>query len=99
MYKPDSVLENKTHKILFDFEIGTDHLIPTRRLDRVINKNKKENLKSWKLEDRLKSSKLQHCWDRLEYWEKFWKDLRRLAVIQTPVKNHPLTLVWKNLKE
>ena len=26
-------------------------------------------------------------------------DLRRLAVIQTPVKNHQLTLMWKTLKE
>ena len=26
-------------------------------------------------------------------------DLRRLALTQTPVKNHQLTLMWKNLKE
>ena len=26
-------------------------------------------------------------------------DLGRLAVTQTPVKNHPLTLMWKTLKE
>ena len=26
-------------------------------------------------------------------------DLRRLAVTQTPVKNHQLILVWKTLKE
>ena len=26
-------------------------------------------------------------------------DLRRLAVTQTPVKNHRLTLMWKTLKE
>ena len=26
-------------------------------------------------------------------------DLRRLAVTQTPVKNHQLTLIWKTLKE
>ena len=26
------------------------------------------------------------------------KDLKRFAVIQTPVKNHQLTLVWKTLK-
>ena len=28
-----------------------------------------------------------------------WGDLRRLAVTQTPVKNHQLTLMWKTLKE
>ena len=30
--------------------------------------------------------------------EKSPRDLRRLAVIQTPVKNHQLTLVWNTLK-
>ena len=27
MYKPEAVLENETHKILWDFETQTDHLI------------------------------------------------------------------------
>ena len=31
--------------------------------------------------------------------EKSPGDLRRLAVIQTPVKDHQLTLMWKTLKE
>ena len=29
-------------------------------------------------------TKLQHCWERPEYWEESW----RLAVTQTPVKDH-----------
>ena len=33
MHKPESVLEDETHKILGDFEIKTDHLIPVRRPD------------------------------------------------------------------
>ena len=31
IHKPESVLENKTHKIPEDFEIKTDHLIPTTK--------------------------------------------------------------------
>ena len=31
MPNPESVRENKTHKVLWDFEIQTDHLISTRR--------------------------------------------------------------------
>ena len=31
MHKPESILENETHKILKDFEIQIDHLIPARR--------------------------------------------------------------------
>ena len=35
------VLENKTHKLLWNFEIQTDHLISARRPDLVIiNKNR-----------------------------------------------------------
>ena len=41
-HKPESVLENEVHKILWDFEIQTDHLIPARRPDLVvINKKQK----------------------------------------------------------
>ena len=41
MHKPESILENETYKILWDFEIQTDHLILARKLDHVfINKKK-----------------------------------------------------------
>ena len=50
-HNPESVLENGTRKIIWDFEIRTDHVISARRLDRVIennnnnNNNKKEHRK------------------------------------------------------
>ena len=33
MHKPECVLENKTHKIIWDFEIQIDHLILARKTD------------------------------------------------------------------
>ena len=43
MHKPKPVLENETHRILWDFEVQTDHLIPARRPDlELINKKKKK---------------------------------------------------------
>ena len=37
LHKPESILENETtHKILWDFEIQTDHLIPAKRPDQEI---------------------------------------------------------------
>ena len=46
MNKPESVLENETHKILWDFEIQMDYLIHARRPYLVlINKKKKMNKK------------------------------------------------------
>ena len=41
MYNPASALENETHKLLWDFEIQTDHLISARRPDLIIIKKKK----------------------------------------------------------
>ena len=43
MHNPAPVLENDSHKLLGDFSIQTDHLIPARRPDLIIiNKKKKK---------------------------------------------------------
>ena len=41
MHKLESIIENATHKILWDFEIKTDHLIPARKSDLVLICKKK----------------------------------------------------------
>ena len=49
MHNPAPVLENGTHKLLWDFHIHTDHLILARRQDLIVtnnNNNKKENLQN-----------------------------------------------------
>ena len=46
MHKPAPVLENATHKLLWDFNIQTDHLIPAIGPDLIIiNKKKKKTCK------------------------------------------------------
>ena len=43
MHNPALFLENNTHKLLWDFEIHTDHRISVRRPDVIIiNNNKKK---------------------------------------------------------
>ena len=42
MHNPASVLENDTHKLLWDFDIQTDHLISARRPDLIVINNKKK---------------------------------------------------------
>ena len=42
MHNPASVLENDTHKLLWDFDIQTDQLISARRPDLIIINNKKK---------------------------------------------------------
>ena len=50
MPKPESIQENETHKIPWDFEIQTNHLISARRPNVVVvnkkNKNKKKTPKN-----------------------------------------------------
>ena len=41
MHNPAPVLENATHKLLWDFNKQTDHLIPARRPDLIITNKKK----------------------------------------------------------
>ena len=45
MHNPASVLENDTHKLLLDFDIQTDHLIPARRPDLIVINKKKRTCK------------------------------------------------------
>ena len=49
MHNSESVLKNYKHKLLWDVDIQTDHLISARRPDlMIINKRKKENMQnSW----------------------------------------------------
>ena len=51
MHNPAPVLENDSHKLHWDFDIQTDHRIPTRRPDLIIinKKKKKENLLNCRL--------------------------------------------------
>ena len=42
MHNPAPVLENDAHKLRWDFDIHTDHLISTRRPDLITNKKKRK---------------------------------------------------------
>ena len=46
-----SVLENEMHQILWDFEKQTDHIIPARRPDLVVD-NKKQKTNKQKKDDK-----------------------------------------------
>ena len=49
MHNPTPVLEKDIHKLLWDFDIQTDHLISARRPDFIIiNKKKKKKRKKKK---------------------------------------------------
>ena len=57
MRNPESVLENESRKIIWDFEIQMDHLISARRPNLVtVNKKKKKKRKEKRKENRSNSA-------------------------------------------
>ena len=51
LQNPASVLENETHKFLWDFEKQTDHLISARRPDLIIISKKKKKKRTCRIVD------------------------------------------------
>ena len=51
MHNPVPILENDMHKLLWDFNILTDHQILVRRPDLIIINNKKKKKKEEKLQN------------------------------------------------
>ena len=72
MHNPAPVLENKIHKLLWDFDIQTDHLISARRPNLIIiNKKERKEKKPRKIVDFAVSAdhkiKLKECEKRDKY--------------------------------
>ena len=51
MHNPAPVQENDTHKLLWDFDVQTDHLISARRPDLIIINKQKKKKKICKIVD------------------------------------------------
>ena len=79
IHNSESVLENETFKLCWDFEIQTSHLISARRPDFIIINNKERELaKLWTLLSQLTTVKLKISekkdknLDLLGNWKKTW---------------------------
>ena len=66
MHNPAPVLENNTHKLLWDFDIHTDHRISVRRPDLIIikKKKKKKEIAKLSIDHRIK---LKECQKKDKY--------------------------------
>ena len=76
MHNPAPVIENDIHKLLFDCDIHTDHLISARRLDLIIINKKKKKKRSFKTvnfavpaDNRIK---LKECGKKYKYLNLAW---------------------------
>ena len=80
MHNPAPVLENDTHKLLWDFNIQTDHLIPARKPDLIIiNKKKRKFVKL----------------STLLYRRKIWRKVKRKISTSTLLENWKSCGTWK----
>ena len=83
MHNPAPVLESDTHKLLWDFNIQTDHLISARRPDLIIINEK-----------RRKSAKLSTLLSRLTT-EQNWKNVKREISTLTLQENWKNYGTWR----
>ena len=78
MHNPEPVLENDTHKLLWDFDTQTDNLISARRPDLIIiNKKKRKFAKLSTLLSRLTTEYLKECEKRDKYLD-LLRELKKL---------------------
>ena len=97
MHNPEYVLENETHKLLWDFEIQADHQISARRSDLIII-NKKENLQYCGLccPGRVKLKECEKMDKHIDLGRKFFKKWN-LKVTFIPIVIGALDTVTKGL--
>ena len=74
MHNLESVLENETHKLLWDFEIQTDHQIPVRRPNLILINNKKKKKKKKKEEKELAELWTSLSGEPQSEIERIWKE-------------------------
>ena len=58
MHNPAAALENYTHKLQWDFDIQTDHLISARRPDLIVTNKKRKKKEKKKKEKKREFAKL-----------------------------------------
>ena len=101
MHNPAPVIENDTHKLLWDFDTQTDHLISARKPDLImINKKKKKICKivdfAVPADHRIK---LKECEKRDKYLDLAWelKKLWNMKVTIIPIVIGAFSTITKGL--
>ena len=99
MHNPASVLENDTHKLLWEFDIHTDHLTPARRPDLIIINNKKKKKKTCKIFDFAVPAdhriKLKECEKKNKYLG-LARELKKLWNMKVTIVSIVIGAFWHN---
>ncbi len=100
MHNPAPVLENDTHKLLWDFNIQTDHLIPARRPDLIIINKKQKKKRTCKIVDSADHRiNLKECEKKDKYLDlaRELKKLWNMKVTIVPIVIGALVTITKGL--
>ena len=103
MHNPESVMENETHKNLWDLEIKTDHLIPARRPNQeIINENQKRTCRIVDFTvsaDHREKIKENEKWDKYNLareLKKIWNmKVTVIPIVISALGTIPKELVWE----
>ena len=86
MHNPAPILENDSHKLLWDFNIQTDHLIPARRPDLIIiNKKKKRTCKIVDFSVPADHSIKQKVYEKKDKYLDLARELKKLWNMQVTI--------------
>ena len=99
MHNPAPVLENNMHKLLWDFNIQKDHLIPARRPDLIIIYQKKKKKKKKKKHLKNCRLNLKECEKKDQYLDlaRELKKLWNMKVTIVPIVIGALGTITKGL--
>ena len=96
MHNPAPIIENATHKLLWDFNIQTDHLIPARRPDLISTKKKTRTRKivnfAVPADHRIK---LKECEKKDKYLD-LARELKKLWNMQVTIYTNCNWCVWNS---
>ena len=85
MNNPAPVLENDSHKLLMDFDIQTDHLIPARRPDLIIINKKKRTCKIVDFADLANHRIKQKECEKKDKYLDLARELKKLWTMQVKI--------------
>ena len=102
MHNPATVLENATHKLQWDFNIQTDHLISARRPDLIIinnNNNNNKKKRTCKIVDFAVPAdhriKLKEC-EKKDKYPHLARELKKLLNTQVTITPNCNWCVWNS---
>ena len=96
VHNPAPVFENDSHKLLWDFDIHTDHLISARRPDLIIILKKREFVKLSTLQSQLTTEKKLKEFEKSDKYLDLARELKKLWNMKVTIVPIGIGFFWHN---